>query len=367
MKLSNGSTSKFAVFLLGLALGSGGCASRPHTAPPKTVYGYADLNSLVRHQPAWSGLAQYDAALVRLTMSARNLPPAGQADPKMAILPPEAVLGPAPVTANVSGIAQHLSFVQQTLMDSLRDRRKIARDDQLRRQQELWRREARQSFPTPARTAEISSDLTLQLLQANVETLTQTLNHWDNSTPPAPALDRLRIKVEADKSRLQKLIASRIQTRDTARTARLAAIQHLRQARADYVQTQGALLTAKLETDDARAVSAQKQRLSAQRLALLEALTQPESVSVPAAGNAGALALPHGPQAAPASLSAASLASARAKLTAQRARWVQYVYDDTRASALDAAAQHRWNITFGPPRRGDRDMTIDLERALAKG
>ena len=334
---------------------------------PKTVYGYVDLTALVRHQPGWSGLGQYDAALARLNAAARNLPPAGQADPKMAVLPPEAALSAAPVTANVSVIAPHLDFVQQALMRSLHERRNIARADQLRRQQELWRREARQRFPVPARTAEISSDLSLQLLQANVAALTQTLNHWDNAKPPAPTLDRLRLKVQADRSRLEQVIASRIQAREAARTARVEAIRQLRQARLDYVQTQGDLLTAHLETDDARVVSAQKQRLSAQRLALLEALALPEPVSVPAAGNAGALALPHGPQPAQASLAAASLASARAKLTAQRSRWGQYLLDDTRASALDAAAQHHWNITFGPPRRGDRDMTTDLEHALAKG
>ena len=368
MTLSNGSTNR--VLLTGLGLGlltlCGGCVSRPPAAKPKTISGYVNLTALVRRQPGWSGLSQYDAAMARLNAAARNLPPAGQSNPKMAILPPEAAISAAPVTANVSEIAPHLSFVQQTLVESLKDRREIARADQLRRQQELWRREARLRFPVPARTAEISSDLSLQLLQANVAALTQTLDHWNNSTPPAPTLDRLRLKVEADRSRLEKLIAGRIQTREAARVARLEAIKRLRQARLDYVQAQGDLLTARLRTDDARVVSARQQRLSAQRLALLEALAQPEPVSVPAAGDAGTLTLPNGPGAARASLSAASLALARTKLMAQRSRWMQYLYDDTRASALDAAAQHHWNITFGPPRRGDRDMTTDLEWALAK-
>ncbi|MGI4787215.1 MAG: hypothetical protein ACRYFS_00045 [Janthinobacterium lividum] len=365
----NGSTNKLAAALLGLFLFGGGCASRPHTAVP-VVHGYANLTVLVQHQPGLIGLSQYDAALARLDAAARNLPLIGQPDPKMAVLtalPLGAASSAATGQTDVNEIAQHLSFVQQTLIGSLNDHRKSARADQLRRQQELWRREARRLFPVPARTAEISSDLTLQLLQANVAALTQTLSNWDKSKPPAPALIRLRTKVEADKRRLETLIAGRIQTREAARAAREEAIRQMHQARMDYVQTQGAVLTAHLEADDARIVSAQKQRLSAQRLTLLGALARPELLAVMPAGNAGTLTLPNGPGAARATLSAASLRSARTKLTAQRSRWVQYLFDDTRASALDTAARHHWNITFGAPRQGDRDMTTDLERAMAKG
>jgi hypothetical protein len=335
------------------------------------------MASLVRHQPGWAGLAQYDAALARLNSAAQRLPFAGQADPKMAILPalpPGVAPDAVPPAKDVGGIARRLSDVQAALIGSLNDRRKIAREDQISRQQDLWRRDARQLFPIPARTAEISSDLTLQMLEANVAALTRTLNHWDNSTPPAPRLARLKLKVEADRNRLQALIAARIQTREAARAARLAAIQRQRQARLDYVQAQENSLAARLETDDRRVLNAQKQRLSKQRETLLAALARPEPMSVPPAGDAGALTLPNGPSAVRASLSAASLRAAslraaslraaRTKLMAQRGRWVQYLYADTRGAALDAAAQHHWNITFGPPRPGDRDLTAELERAL---
>ena len=372
MTSSSGSTNRTFPVLAGLLLCGGlfvcgGCASRPKAAPP-TVYGYADLNALVRRQPGWSGLAQYDAALSRLDLEARSLPPLGQPDPKMAVLPALTLgtgPGATPGAKDVSEIGQHLSFVQQSLIGSLNDRRSLARADQLRRQQELWRREARRLYPVPARTAAVTSDLSLQLLQANVAALTQTLNHWDSSKPPAPALNRLRLKVEADRQRLEDLIAGILATRTAARAARSEAVQRMREARAGYVQSQGDLLTARLEADDTRVLDAQKQRLSDQRLVLLAALARPEPVSVAAAGNAGALTLPQGPDAARASLSAASLAAARTRLSAQRRRWLRYLSDDTRASALDAAAQRHWNITFGPPRRGDKDMTDDLESVLA--
>ena len=351
----------------------GGCAERPQAAPTRIVYGWADLNALVRRQPGWAGLAQYDAALARLNAAAR-LPAAGRADPKMAILP-ALPLSAEPLNAGPSAagpgdageISRNLSAVQASLTGGLEGRRKAARAEQIRRQQELWRRDARKLFPIPARTAEISSDLTLQLLEVNVETLTRTLDYWNDSPPPAPALARLKLTVEANRARLTALIAARIQARARARAGRLAAIRQQRQARLDYVSAQGDALAARLQADDARIVSAQTQRLSAQRMDLLAALARPEPVSIPAVGNSGALTLPAGPGAAQASLSAASVSAARTTLMAQRERWVQYLYDDTRASALDTAGRRRWNITFGPPRRGDRDMTADLERAMAKG
>ncbi len=324
---------------------------------------------LVRHQPGWAGLGQYDAALARLDTAAK-LPPFGQADPKMAILPalPLGTAGNNALEGQDAGeIARHLSAVQAGLLLGLAGRRKNARDDQINRQQDLWKRDARKLFPVPTRTAEISEDLTLQLLQANVAALTQTLDHWDNSKPPAPKLARLKEKVESDRDRLNALIASRIRARETARAARLAAIRRQRAARLGYVQAQGDALAGHLEAEDARVLAGQQRRLSAQRLALLGALAQPDSVSVPASGPAGTLKLPSGPGAAPPSLSAASLGAARDRLLAQRQRWVQYLDDDTRASALDAAARQHWNITFGPPRPGDRDMTADLERVLANG
>jgi hypothetical protein len=377
MTLSSASINKrvrvnnLALAGLGILLVSGaGCAHRSRLAPPHTVYGYADLNALVRSRPGWNGLERYDAALARLDAEAR-LPRAGQPDPKLAVLPALTLGAGADMAgssaARTAQIGPRLSAVEASLAASLDRRRKMARAEQVRRQQELWRRNARRLFPVPARTAEIGSDLNLQLLQANVAALTQTLSHWDNSVPPAPKLARLRKKVEADRARLQALIARRIGTREAARAARVEAINRTRQARLDYVAAQGAALAARLQAEDAHALGLRTQSLSRERQALLSALAAPEVISVPAAGDAGALALPRSPGTLPPSLSADSLRTARNELLAQRGRWVQYLYDDTRASALDAAGKKHWNITFGPPRPGDRDLTTDLEQALGQG
>lgn len=355
---------------MGVLVCGAGCADHAAPTPPRTVYGYADLNALVRSRPGWTGLRQYDAALARLDAEARDLPPAGQPDPKLAVLPA------LPVGAGIDGagmaggtvqIGLRLSAVETSLLASLDSRRKMARAEQIRRQQELWRRDARRLFPVPTRTAEISSDLNLQLLQASVAALTQTLLHWDNSVPPAPRLAVLKQKVEADRARLAALIAGRIETREAARAARAEAVKQTRQARLDYAAAQGAALAARLQAEDAHALGSRRQHLGSERQALLAALAAPESVAVPAAGDAGAVSLPRSPDALPPSLSADSLRAARAGLLAQRGRWVQYLYDDTRASALDAAGKKHWNITFGPPRPADRNLTANLEQALGQG
>ncbi len=353
--------------LLGISV-FGGCAPKTSPAPRRVVNGYLRLPALVRTRPGWAGLAQYDAALARLDRTALTLPSAGPADPKLATLPalPLGSAQSAGAAPGSAAAAQRLAAVQESLTGSLGERRRLARAEQIRRQQALWRREARRLFPVPARTTELSSDLTLQLLEANVAALTQTLNHWDNSVPPAPKLVALRIKVEADRSRLQALIAGRVRTRDAARAARLEAVRSMRQARLDYVASSGAALSARLLAEDTRVLAASEARLTAQRLQLLGALARPEGAEVPVSGNAGALALPRGPLEVRPALSAASLAAARATLLAQRGRWNQYLTDDTVAAARDAAAQKNWNITFGPPRRGDRDLTAEMARALAK-
>lgn len=372
MTSSSGSTTRNRstrnrIALLGITLLLGGCASKTVPTPPRVVNGYVSLPALVRTRPGWAGLAQYDAALARLDRTVSGLPAAGTANPKLALLPalqPSSARSAGAVPGE--GAAQRLAAVQESLTGSLEERRRMARAEQIRRQQALWRREARRLFPVPARTTELSSDLTLQLLEANVAALTQTLNHWDTSMPPAPKLVALRIKVEADRSRLQALIAGRIRTRDAARAARLEAVRSMREARVDYAAAQGAALSARLLAEDTRVLAAQSSRLTAQRLQLLVALSRPEGAEVPVSGNAGALSLPRGPLAVRPSLSAASLAAARATLLAQRGRWSRYLTDDTVAAARDAAGQKNWNITFGPPRRGDQDLTAEMARALAR-
>ena len=99
---------------------------------------------------------------------------------------------------------------------------------------------------------------------------------------------------------------------------------------------------------------------------MLAALSRPDPMML-SAGNTGPISLPRGSEAAPARLSQASLTASEVHLRAQRARWLQFLHDDTAAAARDTAQNKRWDITFGPPRPGERDLTADMVQALDSG
>lgn len=355
--------------LMWLALLLGGCATQTHHAAPPPVRGYINLEALTRRHPGWSGVSQYDVALQRLQTAARSLPPTDRPDGKIALLPalpPDTGVSALPA-ADAGQIGSRLTSVQRSLLEGLRSRRETARADQISSRQDGWRREARQRYPVSKETSVIQPDLELQLLQANVETLTKTLNGWKESVPPAPKREALRAKVEADRSRLQDLIAARVQARDAAQARRVSEVQRLQDARAAYVQTQSEALGSRLQAGDDRYLASQQGRLTQQRTALLGALALPVPVAVPAAGDVGAQTLPKGPGVALAALSKGSLIEAETHLSAQRARWVRHLHDDTKAAAQDTADQHNWDVTFGPPRPGDRDLTQAMTQAMKAG
>ncbi|MDQ2801119.1 MAG: hypothetical protein M3Y13_15920 [Armatimonadota bacterium] len=369
----SGSISRLIPALVGLALIGTGCGTQKRPAPPPVIRGYVNLDALIHRHPGWSGVSEYDAALHRLEMAARSLPPADKPDEKIATLPAlpamdgaNSAVGPG---SDVGQIADRLTVVQQSLLEAVRSRREMARLDQLRSQRDVWRREARLKFPAPTETTLTQPDLELQLLQANIETLTRTLDSklWTQAPPPAPKREALGAKVAADRARLATLIAERGQKAETLRAQYIADRQQVRQARADYAQAQADALAGRLRADDERVIASQQARLMRQRVTLLEALASPIALSVPTAGDAGAETLPQRRGNPQATLARASLAAATAHLQAQRTRWIKYLYDDTQAAARDAAGQRNWDVTFGPPRPGDRDLTQPLAQALASG
>lgn len=357
---------------MGLALIGSGCGTQKRPAPPP-IRGYVNLDALVYRHPGWGGVSQYDAALRRLEAAALSLPAAGRPDEKIAVLPAlpptEGVSSTSVPGGDVRRIADHLNSVQQSLLEAVRSRREMARLDQLRGQRDVWRREARLKFPAPTETTAVQPDLELQLLQANIDALTQTLNSklWQQAPPPAPVREALQGKVAADRARLDVLIAERLQKTEALREQYVAERQRMRDGRAVYVQTQAGDLEARLRADDERVIATQHARLAHQRVTLLNALARPTVISVPPEGNTGAEALPQSRGNPQAVLSRTSLMAAVIHLQVQRARWIKYLYDDTQAAARDAAGRRNWEVTFGPPRPGDRDLTQPVAQALASG
>ena len=368
MKWSSGSISRQSFLLTVLIAGAltAGCAGHKPAPLPPPLHGSVNLDLLVRRHPGWGGVSQYDAALYRLEQSSRTLPPSGRPDERIATLPAL----PAGTVSELSGpgaagIAPRLGATQNVLLDGLRARREMARRDEVEGNRDAWRREARLRFPNPTSAVSSAPDLELQLLEANVETLTRTVDNWKPSPPPAPRLSAVKDLLARNKARLQALLTAREAARVAAQARLAEERQSRRDARVAYTQAQADSLEGRLKGDDERLIAAQAARLTSQRAALLAALGRPAALAVPAAGYAGVETLPHGPGVAQASLSAQSLAASEARLRAQRARWIKFLYDDTQAAALDVAGQRRWDVTFGRPRPGDRDLTAALMQAMA--
>ncbi len=267
----------------------------------------------------------------------------------------------------MSRTATRLEAIKRALLSSLRQRRELERLEQLRQEGELREREANRLFTVSTRGKPLSPDLDLQLLSASVAALTKTVGNWDQSLPPSPELMRLRAKVIVDRARLEALIAARERQREAAARLSRDEAQSVLNARADYVRAQQLALEARLIAEDERLIAAQEARLSSERSALLAALSRPGALSVPTAGDAGALLLPRGPGTAPASFSQASLTASEEHLRQQRTRWLTFLRDDTASAAKDTAIRQHWDVTFGPPRPGDRDLTEKMTQALSSG
>ena len=70
-------------------------------------------------------------------------------------------------------------------------RRQAARLDEVHQQQDIWRREARTRFVVAPEKTSGAPDFEIQLLQANVETLTRTVANLEAVFAARPPSERL--------------------------------------------------------------------------------------------------------------------------------------------------------------------------------
>jgi len=352
-----------------LSMMGSGCGSQK-TAPQVVQRGVVNLDILVRHHPGWSGVGQYDTELERLEIVKGGLQPTSQADERSAILP-ALMVNTIPSTGlpqgYITGISRRLGSVQNTLITNLRQRRERERREQLRQERQFALSEANRLFAISVGNKEYFSDLDLQMLHASLTQLSITAANWSQSIPPAPILVALRAKILRDHARLETLLAERSAQRASAIEERRNEVATVRAARAAYVQGKMDILEARLMTDDEKLIAVQKSDLTESRAALLQILSRSEPVSVPPVGDVAALTLPRGPKTLAANLSPSSVASTKARLLAQRARWLKFLFDDTEAAAKDTAQAKHWDVTFGAPRPGQRDLTGSMAQAMAAG
>lgn len=338
------------------------------------MYGHADLDVLVRRHPGWAGVGQFDRALARLRAATR--PPQG--------LPPDSALGTLPAlnvdvtaapTLALDSERRRLSLIEQEQVRQLRARRAVNRQRQIAQERETWEREAQVAYARAVAAAQATYARRLASLVAEhdarrvnlllqIRALQRLVLGWNDAKPPTPALNQARADLAQKQAELATLDAGQGSSLRAAQAARDAAIADAARERTGSVRAQALREETALRAQDEGQVAAFQARLSAQRIALLREARSLKSSAVAAAGPLGQQALSPDPSLAAGSPAETNLRAAESQLRAQRTRWIAFLYDDTRAAALDAAGQRRWIITFGPGRLGETDLTAPLAQAL---
>jgi hypothetical protein len=355
----------------------GGCAAtRRQAAVPKPVHGYADLDKLVRRHPGWAGVARYDLALARLENAANRSSGNVPSDPALAMLPSiptEPDIALAPVLAIEQ---QRLMQVDRLQVARLRDRQSQSRARRLALDRAVWMRQAQVLFVQAAQSAQADYLQRIEAVTADrqarrvnltlqIKALQKIVFDWKESIKPTPLLDQAQADLTKKQAELAALHQTQSEAAAEALTARRAANANARQARADYIAQQAAQEETGLKSQDGQQVAALETRLSQEQKTLLQVELSPPNSPTPPAGDLGGQTLPPGPTmlVPPAGATAHSLRASEANLRSQRARWLAFLYDDTRAAVLDAAGQHHWVIAF-QRREGMADLTAPLAQAL---
>lgn len=363
--------------VFGAALGLGGCATSGKRASVATVRGYANLDVLVRRHPGWAGLAQYDNALARVDAAALQPSSGLTADVSLFTLPPATLsLHRAPLAEALAGERNRLDHVLRGQVARLRERQSQARDRQTALDLPRWEREASAQYADSVDNAEAKYTQELSRLATDEEAkrlnlvlqiraLRNIVSGWDKSTPPTPRLNQARSDLAAKRVQLASLNTERRQLVAKAASDRAVEIADADRRRKAYVAGLTASEKTALLARDEEQVGSLRTRLGGE---LADLLHQEEVLSVPSAPSVGSLAaakMPPGPSMTMTSPGAAqSLRLTQSRLREQRARWLDYLYSDTRAAVKDAAEQHHWSVTFGPAVPGEKNLTAPLAKAL---
>lgn len=357
-----------------------GCG--PHAARTARIVpqrGYADLDVLVRSHPGWPGVAQYDLALTRLRNASVRLDRPAE-DAALATLPAADTTSPPSPAALVRGQVRQLEAVRQAQVARVRARRALARQRQFAPLREAWQREADAEYTQQARRAQgeylrgvrrtlADRDAQRLNLALQIKALQDIVTGWKASTPPTPRLAQARRALAAKLVQAAQFDNARAALLRTTADTRRAAIAQAAAARDLFVQQRTTQKEAALRVQDEHQTRLFAQSLIAQEQALLHSQAAQATTPVLPAGPLQAEALPPGRTAPALSASSAAkslrqLRMAQTRLVAQRARWIAFIYDDTRAAALDAAQKRHWTVAFAKAGPGTA-FTAPLARILA--
>ncbi len=392
-----------------------GCAGTPSKVVPTAAAGPVNLDRLVRLNPMWSRVAAIDDILAALP---RDSGLSLAQEPSRAYLAAETqstdTNAPGERTAgDLATEKVRLSAVRDHDARELAERLTIARDYRLSVETYAWNREAavRVHAEQQAANAEYAAEYAAAMqdrtigrlnLQLRVYALENLVSGWlavvqmdprlpaglKRVTPDRAALDRMTLpQVSALASAMSRwsdgtlappmvvadakeLVAGRtaLERMTGDQVAALAALDRENAANQQravdegiaYVAQQRRQQDVELLRSDAVRVAAEERRLRLETNSVLSEVAAVERRVWIKTAMPGSISVKyHWPAAAPAAQN-----DVRSRLLLQRAHWLEYVYDDTRAAAIDVAAQKHWRLQFTQHAAGSSDLTQRVAQVL---
>jgi len=335
--------------------------------------GSVDLSRLAPRNPAWSNVVFYDKLIASLPPVTVGSEWTGS---KTATLPAVASLGETRTDLALAQERTRLDLVKRREVTELTQRLAEARQYRLRVEGFAWRREQRTK--TNADIQRINAEYTqrvadrtqqvdakLVTLKLQVDALEKLTKLWDPSKPPSPDLVQARADLIVKRKQLDAAVAQQKALFAALSADHARELEAARKQGAEAVDEIHRQREADYKTADAAEVDKARARLQGSMDNVLDEVSAAENRSWIDASPPPAKTLAYQWPQPPLGELEADRVTELSRLTAERQRWIDYVYGDTKRAVADIAAANHWRISYLPSGKKSPDMTAQVAAALA--
>lgn len=335
--------------------------------------GSVDLSRLAPRNPAWSNVVFYDKMIA-------SLPPvtvgAQWTGSKAASLPAVVSLGETKTDLALAQERTRLDLVKRREITELTQRLSEARQYRLRVEGFAWRREQRAKTNADIqrinaeytrRVADQTQQVDAQLvtLKLQVDSLEKLTKLWDASKPPSPELVQARADLIVKRRQLDAAVAQQRALFAALSAGHARELEVARKQGAEAVDEIHRQREAEYKAADVAEVEKARARLQGSMDSVLDEVAAAESRSWIEASPPPAKTLAYQWPQPPLGELQADRVTELSRLTAERQRWIDYVYGDTKRAVADIAAVNHWQISYLPSGKKSTDMTAQVATALA--
>lgn len=358
-----------------LAAIAAGCGHKAPVWHGTVQSGYVDIGRLAVSDPAWAKVAFCDRMIALLPPPSPSI---AWSVPKPAELPSVPPLGKTHTDLALDQESRRLEVVRSRQIADLTQRLDESREYQLRVEGFEWRRDQRSK--TDAEIQRINADYAQRVaaqtqvsdtklinLQMQVDTLEKLTTVWSLAVPGIPQLAAARAELATKKQELDTETAARKNAYDAMRDEYRRQLADAAQQGVDAVQAIRQQRESDYQDADAGAIAKAQFRLQRSMNAVLQEVSAAENRSWIQASPPPAVTAAYRSPQLPSDLLTANAVFERARLIAERQRWVDYAYADTKLAVADIAARRHWRISLTKPGMGRNalgDMTKQVADAL---